>query len=155
MYSLVTPLITLLITSRGLMGTISRIIFILKIKGYILLYAPIKFFKKNNFKPYKMNRKQLGEKITEETFSDEYVDNMVFTQAYLSRIDNQKARKRLCSLAKLGLICNTTRCDRCAGNIRMSLHVKSRIKDSYVWACKSASRHETSIRKHSIFEGMK
>jgi hypothetical protein len=102
-----------------------------------------------------MSRKQLEEKITEETFSDEYIDNIVFTQAYLSRIDNQTVRERLCSLAKLGLICNTTRCDRCAVNARMNLHAKSRIKDGCVWACKSASRHETSIRKYSIFEVMK
>jgi hypothetical protein len=32
----------------------------------------------------------------------------------------------------------------------MTLHLKSKTRDKYVWACKSSLRHELSIRKHSM-----
>jgi hypothetical protein len=46
-------------------------------------------------------------------------------------------------------------CEKCPGDVRVTLHLKSKTRDKYVWACKSSLRHELSIRKHSIFEGMK
>lgn len=64
-----------------------------------------------------MGRKQMDDKILEDIYTNEFINDLVFFRAYFATCDSQTPREHLSSIAKLGLICNTMRCEKCIGDV--------------------------------------
>jgi late competence protein required for DNA uptake (superfamily II DNA/RNA helicase) len=96
----------------------------------------------------RISRKRIVE--DEFLFSDQEIQQINFNEAFI--INNlSEQEQQIIFLAKMKLIKNKMKCDKCLTGTEMSLTSKKNKNDGFMWYCVNGCKSLKSVRSESFF----